>query len=57
MIPAELTKKIRILQITTRKVINDVLSGEYVGFVLGLDAIDDNARGRRDSLVAEGPRQ
>ena len=29
MIPAELTKKIRILQITTRKVINDVLAGEY----------------------------
>ena len=29
MITAELTKKIRILQITTRKVINDVLAGEY----------------------------
>ncbi|MBN2070983.1 MAG: DUF58 domain-containing protein [Candidatus Krumholzibacteriota bacterium] len=29
MIPAELTKKIKILQITTRKVINDVLAGEY----------------------------
>jgi uncharacterized protein (DUF58 family) len=29
MIPAELAKKIRILQITTRKVVNDVLAGEY----------------------------
>ncbi len=29
MIPEELAKKIRILQITTRKVINDVLAGEY----------------------------
>jgi len=29
MIPEELAKKIRILQITTRKVVNDVLAGEY----------------------------
>jgi len=29
MIPGELAKKIRILQITTRKVVNDVLAGEY----------------------------
>jgi len=29
MIPEELVKKIRILQITTRKVVNDVLAGEY----------------------------
>ncbi len=29
MIPEELIKKIRILQITTRKVVNDVLAGEY----------------------------
>jgi uncharacterized protein (DUF58 family) len=29
MIPEELASKIRILQITTRKVINDVLAGEY----------------------------
>ncbi|MBU8922324.1 MAG: DUF58 domain-containing protein [Bacteroidales bacterium] len=29
MIPEELAKKIRILQITTRKIVNDVLAGEY----------------------------
>jgi len=29
MIPEELARKIRILQITTRKVVNDVLAGEY----------------------------
>jgi uncharacterized protein (DUF58 family) len=29
MITSELAKKIRILQITTRKVVNDVLAGEY----------------------------
>ena len=29
MIPEELVRKIRILQITTRKVVNDVLAGEY----------------------------
>ncbi|MCU0638541.1 MAG: DUF58 domain-containing protein [Candidatus Krumholzibacteria bacterium] len=29
MIPEELVKKIRIIQITTRKVVNDVLAGEY----------------------------
>jgi uncharacterized protein (DUF58 family) len=29
MIPEELAKKIKILQITTRKVVNDVLAGEY----------------------------
>ena len=29
MITKELAKKIRVLQITTRKVVNDVLAGEY----------------------------
>ncbi len=29
MIPKELAKKIRILQITTRKVVNEILAGEY----------------------------
>jgi uncharacterized protein (DUF58 family) len=29
MIPKELAKKIRVLQITTNKVVNEVLAGEY----------------------------
>ena len=29
MITKELARKIRVLQITTRKVVNDVLAGEY----------------------------
>jgi uncharacterized protein (DUF58 family) len=44
MIPEELTRKIRILQITTRKVINDVLAGEYESVFKGRGMEFDEVR-------------
>jgi uncharacterized protein (DUF58 family) len=44
MISEELAKKIRIIQITTRKVINDVLAGEYTSVFKGRGMEFDEVR-------------
>jgi uncharacterized protein (DUF58 family) len=44
MISSELAKKIRILQITTRKVVNDVLAGEYTSVFKGRGMEFDEVR-------------
>ena len=44
MIPTELARKIRILQITTRKVVNDVLAGEYTSVFKGRGMEFDEVR-------------
>lgn len=44
MIPKELAKKIRILQITTRKVVNEILAGEYSSVFKGRGMEFDEVR-------------
>jgi uncharacterized protein (DUF58 family) len=44
MIPGELARKIRILQITTRKVVNDVLAGGYTSVFKGRGIEFDEVR-------------
>jgi len=44
MISSELARKIRILQITTRKVVNDVLAGEYTSVFKGRGMEFDEVR-------------
>ncbi len=44
MISTELARKIRILQITTRKVVNDVLAGEYTSVFKGRGMEFDEVR-------------
>ncbi|OQX84384.1 MAG: DUF58 domain-containing protein [Candidatus Latescibacteria bacterium 4484_7] len=44
MIPPELAKKIRIIEITTRKIVNDVLAGEYESVFKGRGMEFDEVR-------------